>query len=281
MYCARFRWYEPTLGRWLERDPLGYVDGLSGYCYVSNNPGIYSDPTGQFKGEYHRSITAKALANSGLSIACVERIVRANVGQDDGAVTNTGPFADPLNHGDGGRIKETIERMRQRRDQVVSSDCNGDADCASAIAALDQVGHIFHALQDLYAHSDYVEVEDKRFGGAELGQIPIWKFIDDDGVAHVPPGIISGSYEWPFDRARPPSHAYMNKDSPRSYRGKSKNGKGITMFDLARDLATRATEAYWSDIWAAMTPEAQANLRACCAKAQKASEAASLETGEP
>ena len=33
-YLARNRWYEPTLGRWIERDPAGYVDGINLYEYV-------------------------------------------------------------------------------------------------------------------------------------------------------------------------------------------------------------------------------------------------------
>ena len=34
LYTVRFRTYSPTLGRWLERDPAGYVDGMGLYEYV-------------------------------------------------------------------------------------------------------------------------------------------------------------------------------------------------------------------------------------------------------
>lgn len=43
---ARARWYEPSAGRWLSRDPAGYVDGLSLYLYVKGNPLSMVDPTG-------------------------------------------------------------------------------------------------------------------------------------------------------------------------------------------------------------------------------------------
>jgi len=43
---VRRRFYHPTLGRWLTRDPLGYVDGMSLYEYVSSSPVAFSDPRG-------------------------------------------------------------------------------------------------------------------------------------------------------------------------------------------------------------------------------------------
>ena len=35
--------YDPRLGRWLQRDPLGYVDGMSLYQYVGTRPISFSD----------------------------------------------------------------------------------------------------------------------------------------------------------------------------------------------------------------------------------------------
>lgn len=46
IYCVRFRHYSPRLGRWLERDPAGYVDGGSLYQYVSSNSVTGLDPLG-------------------------------------------------------------------------------------------------------------------------------------------------------------------------------------------------------------------------------------------
>ncbi len=46
IYSVRYRNYHPDLGRWLQRDPLGYVDGMSLYEYVSSNPVMYLDPLG-------------------------------------------------------------------------------------------------------------------------------------------------------------------------------------------------------------------------------------------
>ena len=48
LYTVRFRTYSPTLGRWLERDPAGYVDGMGLYEYVRGGPITAVDPTGLY-----------------------------------------------------------------------------------------------------------------------------------------------------------------------------------------------------------------------------------------
>ena len=41
-----FRYYDPEIGRYLTRDPIGYADGLNVYLYVGNNPINGIDPQG-------------------------------------------------------------------------------------------------------------------------------------------------------------------------------------------------------------------------------------------
>jgi RHS repeat-associated protein len=46
LYYFRNRYLSPTLQRWMQADPMGYVDGLSQYLYVKSNPVRYVDPAG-------------------------------------------------------------------------------------------------------------------------------------------------------------------------------------------------------------------------------------------
>ncbi|MCP4401559.1 MAG: RHS repeat-associated core domain-containing protein [bacterium] len=49
-YYYRARIYSPELGRFLQTDPLGYVNGLNLYAYVGNNPASWRDPYGLLTG---------------------------------------------------------------------------------------------------------------------------------------------------------------------------------------------------------------------------------------
>ena len=46
LYRVRHRDYHAQLGKWLQRDPIGYVDGMNLYQYVGSMPTYYVDPMG-------------------------------------------------------------------------------------------------------------------------------------------------------------------------------------------------------------------------------------------
>ena len=46
LYYVRNRTYNPILGRWIQRDPIGYSGGGNLYEYAYDNPSRYLDPTG-------------------------------------------------------------------------------------------------------------------------------------------------------------------------------------------------------------------------------------------
>jgi RHS repeat-associated protein len=66
-YYFGARYYDPSLGRFITPDPMGYVNGLNQYAYALNNPLKFIDPLGlSAQNPIGGAICGKAYNNSGM-----------------------------------------------------------------------------------------------------------------------------------------------------------------------------------------------------------------------
>ena len=65
-YRGRFElhcecWYDPTMGKWLTDDPVGFADGdCNLYCYVGNSPTNGTDPRGTDTPLWQRGVSPRS-----------------------------------------------------------------------------------------------------------------------------------------------------------------------------------------------------------------------------
>jgi hypothetical protein len=134
---------------------------------------------------------------------------------------------------------------------------NGLANGPAARAAF---GGLIHVQQDLYAHSNWVEISIAE-GQPERLAPPIFPGCDP---AALPVGLHTGYFELAYGNHEDPlagcpvggpppgfveCHSSLNKDGPNTFRGSQLvPGMNMNMYDLAALLATRATTNLYEQI---------------------------------
>jgi hypothetical protein len=212
----------------------------------------------------HELITRNALPPDQVSeTAMVQILVGPPPGA--GAVGTDAFFSDDFRHLDNANSPADICARAQTAwatfEPVILSGSriagNGLADGPAARAAF---GGLIHVQQDLYAHSNWVEINIAD-GQPERLAPPIFPSCDP---AVFPVGLHTGYFELAYGNHEDPlagcpvggpppgfveCHSSLNKDGPNTFRGSQPvPGMNMNMYDLAALLATRATTNLYEQI---------------------------------
>ena len=260
------RMFDPRLGKWLSTDPLQtkYPD-LSPYNFVANNPLRFVDPNGQFLLDVHQRITTRTFFGVKWKSAFsndAERItfqdgVRGTGGMLSGGITHPDvkQGEDHTAHFDCMNFTQIIhnsERIQQKTSSAVSQFNQGNM---SSYELGFEVGKNLHAIQDLYSHSNYVELYAQVYGETKLDEIPTLNeaFADkkySEFAAVLKTDLRTGEYP----ATGKGSHQDMNHDLGEGASVISKNhpkvkeqikGKKVDWFSKAAEaVATKASKEY-------------------------------------
>ena len=136
MYYYKARMYSPTLGRFLQPDPIGYGDGLNWYDYVGGDPVNFVDPFGLQSG-------GNDIVVQGPSCGVGQVLTVSNPGQDDqhySCITSGRQFQlRALSDGNGGgglRGRFTVEPYPLQNNPVVPCSEGSEDTAAGQVAAV-------------------------------------------------------------------------------------------------------------------------------------------------
>ena len=214
LYYYRARWYDSYLNRWTQPDIIvpeaaQGVQAWDRYCFVSNNPIRYIDPTGKYGVDVHYYMTYNLVytavsrigAERGWSEAQIKQVAGSmaeKVGQADMFVDH-----EKVVHGADGDSIENINKSEQDLPKVTradDSDFYNDAhkmefepalDLAENAKDLDSLGEALHSLQDVFSHRMKPNLD-----GAWAGRVALnHTFTNDDIDAyHYPVNVAPDTY---------------------------------------------------------------------------------------
>jgi len=152
--------YQSQEGRWMQQDPMQYVDGLNLYQYVNSCPLLQNDYLGLFSGKTHKQLSREAfnsIINTGpeqYSEKCksemLKKIMDANAGQDS---KNFFDYPLHYNRHMGDSQKDADADYQDHIQTELSAAIPSGSGKRSCTKALETLGRLDHILQDYFMHA--------------------------------------------------------------------------------------------------------------------------------
>ncbi|MBI1370441.1 MAG: hypothetical protein GC162_17535 [Planctomycetes bacterium] len=156
LYLVRNRTYHTALGRWLQRDPLGYVDGMNSYQYTNCRPTVAIDSLGLFEIDFHYYVIYYLLRAKCWSASEADNVAGFSQYVDDNPATEpewTGYMNRQCFHFPGsGPDSPTVANDSYAYDQVVQACWNYEGGGYGVTARL---GAALHTYADTWAHDGF------------------------------------------------------------------------------------------------------------------------------
>jgi hypothetical protein len=199
---------------------------------------------GEFELPVHRSLTPS-------ETACAQSINRGHYFQDYLQQQRSAAHFDNCAIDDGSAYIR--ELLHQADGAFAAAPAGASQDNAEIQIALLAIGQTLHAIQDFYAHTNYIEMESHDSHVLDGRDAPIVQIWTEDGVhrldALLKAGLVSGTWALGVPKrcsAGALTHAALNKDSNDADEGKQKVAKwgNRTLFQSAFATAERASVAF-------------------------------------
>ena len=156
------RWYDPTTGGWLSRDPSGEGSGINVYQYCFASPLNYVDALGLYGEDVHFNRTFIWAMQAGIDQKTALEIATANNSLDSGDTDPTQPSLGKDALAARSLHFQQYEGHENRAGIFANSKCAAHAGDAQAF------GRMLHIFQDTYAHEGY----GPKLGHARSGTSP-------------------------------------------------------------------------------------------------------------
>jgi RHS repeat-associated protein len=141
-----FRDYDPSIGRYIESDPIGLRGGLNIYGYAGSRPIVRFDRLGLYAGDSHSHMTKDALdGDKCLNVDDLAMRVQ-NVDAEHGTQRPENSHKHAMRNGTNG---ESADDAEKKYNNYVNSQL--------ALCTIDGLAHALHAVQDSTAggHSGF------------------------------------------------------------------------------------------------------------------------------